>query len=102
MLLLHVPTLDLQDAHLVRLTEFNHHHWLNDPFHYSVTENGFAAKSDVILSVPEVIHDVDRVEYYRGYTEALLQAIHTDGVPIKSYFAWSECSRYFLVSVDTQ
>ncbi|KAF4616421.1 hypothetical protein D9613_008476 [Agrocybe pediades] len=54
-----------------------------------VTENGFAAKSDVLLSPPEVTHDTDRVEYYKGYLEALLQAIHEDGVPVKSYFAWS-------------
>ncbi|KDR72614.1 hypothetical protein GALMADRAFT_252766 [Galerina marginata CBS 339.88] len=54
-----------------------------------VTENGFAAKSDLLLPMPEVLHDVDRVEYFRGYTDALLQAAHSDGVVIKSYFAWS-------------
>ena len=38
----------------------------------------------------EAIHDTDRVEYYRGYTRALLEAANLDGVDIRSYFAWSE------------
>ncbi|KAF8970234.1 glycoside hydrolase family 1 protein [Flammula alnicola] len=63
--------------------------WKNYSKPIYVTENGFAAKSDIILSLPEVIHDVDRVEYFRGYTEALSQAVNHDGVPVKSYFAWS-------------
>ncbi|KAH9477766.1 Beta-glucosidase 1B [Psilocybe cubensis] len=54
-----------------------------------VTENGFSAKSDVELSLPEVLHDTDRVEYFRGYTNALLAAVVEDGVPVKGYFAWS-------------
>ncbi|KJA16644.1 glycoside hydrolase family 1 protein [Hypholoma sublateritium FD-334 SS-4] len=54
-----------------------------------VTENGFAAKSDALLSLPEVVHDADRVEYFRGYSNALLEAVVLDGVPVKSYFAWS-------------
>ncbi|KAJ3514699.1 hypothetical protein NLJ89_g2221 [Agrocybe chaxingu] len=54
-----------------------------------VTENGFAPKGDVTLPREEAVHDTDRVEYYRGYTNAILEAIHQDGVPVKSYFAWS-------------
>jgi beta-glucosidase len=57
----------------------------------SVTENGFAAKSDMVLAIPDVLCDVDRVEYFRGYTAALAAAINDDGVPVKSYFAWSMC-----------
>ncbi|PPQ87691.1 hypothetical protein CVT25_011458 [Psilocybe cyanescens] len=55
----------------------------------SVTENGFSAKSDVELSLPEVLHDTDRVEYFRGYTNALLEAVVEDGVLVKGYLAWS-------------
>ena len=55
----------------------------------SVTENGFAAKGENILSVEQVVHDKDRIEYYDGYTNAVLQAVAMDGVPVKSYFAWS-------------
>ncbi|GLB39191.1 putative glycosyl hydrolase 1 family protein [Lyophyllum shimeji] len=54
-----------------------------------VTENGFAVKDENKLSIPEAINDVDRVDYYRGYTQALLEAINVDGVDVKSYFAWS-------------
>jgi len=59
-------------------------------FIHSVTENGFAAKSDTAVSLPEVLHDTDRVEYFRGYTQALLSAIVEDKVPVKAYLAWSE------------
>ncbi|KAF8908633.1 beta-glucosidase 1A [Gymnopilus junonius] len=52
-------------------------------------ENGFAAKSDLFLPIPDVVHDVDRVEYFQGYTEAMLQAIYLDNIKINSYFAWS-------------
>lgn len=55
----------------------------------SVTENGFAAKSDT-LPIVEAVHDKDRVEYFEGYTDALLKAVNEDGVPVKSYFAWSK------------
>ncbi|KAG2003281.1 beta-glucosidase [Coprinopsis cinerea AmutBmut pab1-1] len=54
-----------------------------------VTENGFPAKGENDLPVEEAIHDKDRVEYFRGYTQALLEAINIDKVPVKSYFAWS-------------
>ncbi|KAI0711358.1 beta-glucosidase 1A [Earliella scabrosa] len=54
-----------------------------------VTENGFAAKDENVLPVEKVIHDTDRVEYYDGYANAVLQAVTEDGVPVKSYFAWS-------------
>ncbi|KAG5716218.1 Beta-glucosidase 1A [Termitomyces sp. T112] len=54
-----------------------------------VTENGFTCKEENSLSVAEAVHDTDRVEYYRGYTQALLEAVNLDGVDVKSYFAWS-------------
>ncbi|PPQ75617.1 hypothetical protein CVT24_010985 [Panaeolus cyanescens] len=53
-----------------------------------VTENGFAAKSDS-GTVEEALKDTDRVNYYRGYTRALVDAVKEDGVLVKSYFAWS-------------
>ena len=55
-----------------------------------MTENGFAASSDSLLPREEAVHDKDRVEYFRGYTKSLLDAVLIDGVPVKSYFAWSE------------
>ncbi|KAG6907817.1 hypothetical protein DXG01_007299 [Tephrocybe rancida] len=55
----------------------------------SVTENGFTCKDENTRTAAEAVNDVDRVEYYRDYTKALLEAVNVDGVDIKSYFAWS-------------
>ena len=54
-----------------------------------MAENGFAAKDENTRPVEEVVHDTDRIEYYDGYANAVLQAVTEDGVPVKSYFAWS-------------
>ena len=60
-----------------------------------MTENGFAAKDENTRPVEEVVHDTDRIEYYEGYANALLQAVNEDGVPVKSYFAWSTSPFFF-------
>ncbi|KAG6813052.1 hypothetical protein H0H92_014324 [Tricholoma furcatifolium] len=57
--------------------------------HLSVTENGFTCKDENSRTVAEAVHDTDRVEYYRGYTQALLEAVNLDHVDVRSYFAWS-------------
>ena len=54
-----------------------------------MTENGFAVKGENVLSAEQAVHDTDRTEYYDGYANAALQAVIEDGVPVKSYFAWS-------------
>lgn len=45
----------------------------------------------------EAVHDKDRVEYFKGYTQALLEAINVDGVNVKGYFAWS---KFFLTQAN--
>ena len=60
----------------------------------SVTENGFPAKDENILPVDVVVNDKDRIEYYETYANAMLQAVTEDGVPVKSYFAWSTSSTF--------
>eukprot|EP00878_Enallax_costatus_P035906 GHUV01040156.1.p1 GENE.GHUV01040156.1~~GHUV01040156.1.p1 ORF type:complete len:124 (+),score=39.65 GHUV01040156.1:291-662(+) len=40
------------------------------------------------MTVQEAIHDKFRVDYYRGYLENLCKAI-SEGVQVKTYFAWS-------------
>ncbi|KAH9939868.1 beta-glucosidase 1A [Amylocystis lapponica] len=59
-----------------------------------VTENGFAAKNENVLPREEVLHDVDRVEYFEGYANALVQAVTEDGVQMKGYFGWSLLDNY--------
>ncbi|KAI9065611.1 glycoside hydrolase family 1 protein [Trametes sanguinea] len=54
-----------------------------------VTENGFTVKGENVLSADQAVNDTDRIEYYEGYTNALLQAVTEDGVPVKGYYAWS-------------
>ncbi|KAF9045018.1 glycoside hydrolase family 1 protein [Panaeolus papilionaceus] len=54
-----------------------------------VTENGFAVKGENDLPVDQAVHDAERVHYFQGTTAALLNAMHEDGVVIKSYFPWS-------------
>ncbi|KXN91793.1 Beta-glucosidase 1A [Leucoagaricus sp. SymC.cos] len=54
-----------------------------------VTENGFSVRNENDTPVEEAIHDTDRVEYFKGYTQTLLEAINVDKVDVKGYFAWS-------------
>ncbi|KAG6907815.1 hypothetical protein DXG01_007297 [Tephrocybe rancida] len=55
----------------------------------NVTENGFPCKDKDTHAAAEAVNDADRVEYYRDYTKALLEAVNVDGVDVRSYFAWS-------------
>lgn len=66
----------------------------------SVTENGFAVKGEKDMTIEEAVHDVDRVDYYKGYVGAVLDA-YAEGVDVRSYFAWSEHFRLSLRFVCT-
>lgn len=55
-----------------------------------MTENGFAVKGESNLTIEEALEDKDRLEYFKGYTEAVRRAVVEDGVDVKAYFAWSE------------
>lgn len=59
-------------------------------FSTSVTENGFAVKNESYFTLEQARQDNDRVEFFRGYSEALLAAVTEDGVDVKAYFPWSE------------
>ncbi|OJT04042.1 Beta-glucosidase 1B [Trametes pubescens] len=54
-----------------------------------VTENGFAVKDENSMPVEQAIADNDRVQYFKGNTDALLAARNEDGVDLRAYFAWS-------------
>ena len=64
--------------------------FLNSLCVLSITENGFPVKNENSLTLPAVLEDTDRVEFYKGATKALMQAIYEDGCDIKAYFGWSE------------
>ncbi len=66
----------------------------------SVTENGFPVKGENTLEVDKAINDTARVDYFEGYTDALLRAVNEDGVPVKGYFAWSKHRSSFASSAS--
>lgn len=39
------------------------------------------------MSLAEALRDTDRVEYFEGYANAMLQAVTEDGVPVKDTLA---------------
>ncbi|OJT02841.1 Beta-glucosidase 1A [Trametes pubescens] len=82
------------DEHVAKLTTIlaqrmclGYRHIL--PVSARVTENGFPVKGENTLEVDKAINDTARVDYFEGYTDALLRAVNEDGVPVKGYFAWS-------------
>ncbi|KAG7097678.1 Beta-glucosidase 1B [Marasmius oreades] len=54
-----------------------------------VTENGFSVKGEANEKPEEAVNDTGRVDYFCGYTNALLRAVNEDGVDVRSYLAWS-------------
>jgi len=66
--------------------------WLSDrygkPVMY-VTENGTSIKGENDLPMEKILEDDFRLEYFRGYVEAMAQAVAEDGVDCRGYMAWS-------------
>jgi beta-glucosidase/6-phospho-beta-glucosidase/beta-galactosidase len=63
--------------------------WINTKYHNPsiiITENGFSDKGE--------IHDQGRIDFYKKYLRALLEAIHEDGVKVKGYAVWSLLDNY--------
>lgn len=54
-----------------------------------VTENGTSLRGENELSKEEVVEDGFRVDYFRGYVEAMAEAVAEDGVDVRAYMAWS-------------
>ncbi|KAI4323456.1 hypothetical protein L6164_023059 [Bauhinia variegata] len=53
-----------------------------------VTENGMDDEDNDDLPLHEKLDDKQRVRYYKGYIDAVAQAIK-DGADVRGYFAWS-------------
>ena len=54
-----------------------------------VTENGFAVRGEPGLPMHEILHDADRVDYFKGYLSGMMEAIRQSGVSVKAYVAWT-------------
>lgn len=48
------------------------------------------------MPIQDALKDYDRIRYFQGATDALVKAIHEDGVDIRSYFPWSKVFSFFL------
>ncbi|KAF8391383.1 hypothetical protein HHK36_023687 [Tetracentron sinense] len=53
-----------------------------------VTENGIAQMDRLGEQGGELLNDVKRIEYHKGYLASLAQAIR-DGADVRGYFVWS-------------
>lgn len=56
-------------------------------------------KGEDNLPLEEALVDNDRVHYFQGAIAALVNAIHEDGVDIRSYFPWSIYISFHLATV---
>ncbi|KAL1962528.1 hypothetical protein VTN77DRAFT_9403 [Rasamsonia byssochlamydoides] len=66
--------------------------WLADRYNNPkiyVTENGTSIKGENDLPLEELLNDEFRVQYYRDYIGAMVDAVALDGVNVKAYMAWS-------------
>ncbi|KAJ3049368.1 Beta-glucosidase 1B [Rhizophlyctis rosea] len=65
--------------------------WIYKRYGYPiyVTENGCSIKGEQNLPVEEAVNDDFRVKYFQDYLDAMLLAIHEDGVVVKGYLGWS-------------
>lgn len=41
------------------------------------------------MPISEAIHDTFRVNFYKDYIQNAIEAMTTDGVDLRGYFAWS-------------
>lgn len=45
-----------------------------------MTENGFSVKGEANKALAEVLNDTERVDFYRGYVNAAIDAVEQDQV----------------------
>ncbi|KAK9138970.1 hypothetical protein Sjap_009564 [Stephania japonica] len=69
-----------------RLLNYVAHRYPNIPLY--VTENGMDDEDSSTSPLHEMLDDVKRLNYYKGYLAAVAQAIR-DGADVRGYFAWS-------------
>jgi beta-glucosidase len=60
----------------------------NHPIIY-VFENGVSVPKENDMPIQEAINDTFRVNFYKDYIQNAIEAMTTDGVDLRGYFAWS-------------
>ena len=66
--------------------------WISDRYNRPmifVTENGTSIKGENDMSKEEILQDSFRADYFRGYVNAMAEAVTLDGVDCRGYMAWS-------------
>jgi len=66
--------------------------WISARYRYPIIyvfENGVDVPGEDTMHLSERLQDEFRIDFYRGYLEEVLKAIHHDKVIVKGYFAWS-------------
>ena len=51
-----------------------------------MTENGFSVKGEATKPLAEVLNDTERVNFYRGYVNAAIDAVEQDQVTHRPSF----------------
>ena len=54
-----------------------------------ITENGVDCPGEDKLDYPQVLNDTFRINYLKGYTSSLSDAIEFDHANVRGYFVWS-------------
>jgi beta-glucosidase len=54
-----------------------------------VFENGVSVPHENEMPISEALHDNFRIDFYKGYIQSAIDAMTTDGVDLRGYFAWS-------------
>ncbi|XP_044474047.1 beta-glucosidase 18-like isoform X2 [Mangifera indica] len=69
-----------------KLMDYIKERYKNMPIY--VTENGYAPPREESRQVEDLLQDVKRIEYHKGYLAALARAIR-NGADVRGYFVWS-------------
>jgi len=59
-----------------------------------ITENGVDVPGESNMTLQQALNDTFRINFYQNYIDNVMLANGTDGVDIRSYFAWSLLDNY--------
>ncbi len=60
----------------------------NHPVIY-IFENGVSVPGETELPLSQALHDTFRVDFYKGYINAVIKSVTEDGADVRGYFAWA-------------
>jgi beta-glucosidase len=54
-----------------------------------IFENGVSVPGETEKPIADAIHDQFRIDFYKGYIQAVIDSVLIDGVNVRGYFGWS-------------